>query len=85
MNFFGYLHGFLQDFVSNVRKVELGKEQVVKYGTPIVSKRGEEIAFFNLGSTVVLAFEAPPLEFTVIPGQKVRMGQYLARIREEPQ
>lgn len=55
----------------------------MKYEAPVASKRGEEIAFFNLGSTVVLAFEAPSLEFAVIPGQKVRMGQYLARIREE--
>jgi phosphatidylserine decarboxylase len=68
--------------VSNVRKVELGKEQLKTYDQPILSSRGEEVAFFNLGSTVVLAFEAPELEFDVVAGQKVQMGQSLAHFKE---
>lgn len=43
-------------------------------------QRGEEVAKFKLGSTVVLIFEAPDdmdLQFCVKSGQKVRVGQPL--------
>jgi len=43
-------------------------------GIPIT--KGQEIGKFNLGSTVVLVFEASPdFEFTVQPGEAVRYGQ----------
>jgi len=42
------------------------------------SGRGEEVAFFHMGSTVVLIFESPPLEFDVLPGDHVKMGTSLA-------
>jgi phosphatidylserine decarboxylase len=44
-----------------------------KYPGGVPSKVGEEIAFFHLGSSIVLVFESPEFLFTVKPGQKVRV------------
>lgn len=43
-------------------------------------ERGQELAFFHMGSTVVLIFECPSNEefiFDIKPGDKVRLGQPL--------
>eukprot|EP00455_Lapot_gusevi_P000105 TRINITY_DN10046_c0_g1_i1.p1 TRINITY_DN10046_c0_g1~~TRINITY_DN10046_c0_g1_i1.p1 ORF type:complete len:256 (+),score=67.18 TRINITY_DN10046_c0_g1_i1:57-824(+) len=49
-----------------------------KYDQPIHAARGLELARFELGSTVVLVFEAPKnFQFQVPFGSKVRMGQEL--------
>ena len=38
--------------------------------------KGDHIGGFNLGSTIVLIFEAPKeFEFTTQPNQKVKIGQ----------
>ncbi|OQS00179.1 phosphatidylserine decarboxylase [Thraustotheca clavata] len=49
--------------------------------------RGDQVAQFKLGSTVVLVFEAPEdFEFTVQPGEKIRFGQAIGRFtKEEPE
>ena len=46
--------------------------------------RGDEVAFFHMGSTVVLVFEAPPMVFDVQPGQHVKMGASLAHFVQQP-
>jgi len=47
-------------------------------------RAGDELAFFQLGSTVVLIFEAPPFQFTVERGQKVRLGQLIGFTHNAP-
>uniref|UniRef100_A0A1A9X1B4 Phosphatidylserine decarboxylase proenzyme, mitochondrial n=1 Tax=Glossina brevipalpis TaxID=37001 RepID=A0A1A9X1B4_9MUSC len=44
-------------------------------------KKGDLIGQFNMGSTIVLLFEAPVgFEFKVKPGQKIKVGQCLGHI-----
>lgn len=46
--------------------------------------KGELLGQFNMGSTVVLIFEAPPeFKFNLQPGQVVRMGQRLGCVGEQ--
>ena len=43
--------------------------------------KGDYIGIFNMGSSIVLIFEAPNnFEFVVKPGQKVKLGQPLGKI-----
>lgn len=45
--------------------------------------KGELIGQFNMGSTVVLIFEAPKdFRFYVRPGQKIKMGEPLGCIKD---
>jgi phosphatidylserine decarboxylase len=48
--------------------------------TNVNLQAGEEMAVFQMGSTVVLIFEAPPTyQFTLQPGQKVKLGQTIGK------
>ncbi|GKU95576.1 hypothetical protein SLEP1_g8916 [Rubroshorea leprosula] len=60
-------------------------------GVGMVLKKGDEVGAFNMGSTVVLVFQAPPLEslkngnassefrFSIRRGDKIRVGEALGR------
>lgn len=46
----------------------------------ILAKRGQEVGYFNFGSTVVLIFEARrEWAFTVKEGDPIKMGELLGR------
>ncbi len=46
----------------------------------IVFEKGEEIGYFNLGSTIVLLFESPHIEWQVSDKEKVRYNQVIGKI-----
>ncbi|KAG7273914.1 hypothetical protein CRUP_009170 [Coryphaenoides rupestris] len=55
--------------------------QEVWAGPGLALRKGEPLGEFNLGSTVVLLFEAPPdFSFSLIPGQPIRFGQPLGSL-----
>lgn len=41
---------------------------------------GQKIGWFNLGSTIVMVFDAPQFVFRVARGQKVKLGETLGNI-----
>jgi phosphatidylserine decarboxylase len=44
-------------------------------------RKGEHLGEFNLGSTIVLIFEAPQdFKFRLKPGQKIRFGEALGSL-----
>ncbi|CAL8384484.1 unnamed protein product [Gadus morhua 'NCC'] len=50
-------------------------------GIGLALRKGEPLGEFNLGSTVVLLFEAPPdFSFSLRPGQPIRFGQPLGSL-----
>lgn len=45
-----------------------------------VTKRGDELGGFRLGSTIVLVFEAPEkFIFTLEKGEKIKMGEAMGQ------
>ena len=52
----------------------------MQYGEPWEVTQGEKVAVFEMGSTVVLAFEAPQFTWLVQPGEKVKVGQPLGYV-----
>ncbi|KAL8539733.1 hypothetical protein ACS0TY_001372 [Phlomoides rotata] len=54
------------------------------YGTGVLLKKGDEVAAFNMGSTVVLVFQAPVVDksefrFCINKGDRIRVGEALGR------
>jgi phosphatidylserine decarboxylase len=68
------------DFDPELKTNHLGKtpeyEHEVEYGTPISFKKGDDVGFFNFGSTMVVIFEAPS-DLDLRPSETVKMGQPL--------
>ncbi len=51
-----------------------------RYEAPWEVSQGEKVGAFEMGSTVVLAFEAPQFTWLVAPGEKVKVGQPLGDV-----
>ena len=52
------------------------------YSQPWEVSAGDRVGTFELGSTVVMAFEAPAFHWLVEPGTKVKMGQPIGYVGE---
>nr|GMD95950.1 phosphatidylserine decarboxylase proenzyme 1, mitochondrial [Ipomoea batatas] len=69
----------------NILHLEPPEERVYEPdGTGIRVKKGDELAAFNMGSTVVLVFQAPisspsDFRFCIKKGERIRMGEALGR------
>ncbi|MBT8143961.1 MAG: phosphatidylserine decarboxylase [Gammaproteobacteria bacterium] len=52
------------------------------YSEPVAFDRGDELARFNLGSTVILLFEPGSIDpaESLAPGTRLRLGQQIARV-----
>jgi len=68
---------FVEGYFNLTEKKLEQRDGVIKEGGEGISvSKGEEVAFFHFGSTVVLVFEAPKSGyFTVAEGQKIKLGQ----------
>jgi len=65
---------FDRELKTNVRKKFDYDEQV--FVDKVAMQKGQHFGMFNLGSTIVLVFEAPDnFQFAVQPGQRLLMGQ----------
>ena len=65
---------FDRDLKTNVRTQFSCDEQV--FVDKVAFEKGQHFGLFNLGSTIVLVFEAPEnFKFDVLPGQRLLVGQ----------
>lgn len=69
---------FDQTLETNHRKKKSPTKDDKFLGSGISLKKGDPFGEFRMGSTIVLVFEAPPnFHFSLVPGQKIKMGQSL--------
>jgi phosphatidylserine decarboxylase len=60
-------------------KQKLACDEIV-FQEKVPLEKGQHVGLFNLGSTIVLVFEAPEgFRFDVQPGQRVLMGEAIGR------
>lgn len=76
----GRIRATYDDLITNNGPAEYRR---VRYDAPIDIGRGDECGVFEMGSTVILLFQKGrlALEAGLAPGQPIRMGQALGRIR----
>ncbi|XP_054613648.1 phosphatidylserine decarboxylase proenzyme, mitochondrial isoform X2 [Dunckerocampus dactyliophorus] len=82
-----YFDQELQTNTPRYRKGSFHDHSYVAMGNQVLSReglslrRGEAVGEFNLGSTIVLLFEAPKtFTFNVHPGQRIRVGEGLGAL-----
>jgi phosphatidylserine decarboxylase len=47
---------------------------------PVPFDRGEEVGVFHLGSTVILVFDGPVVEWSKTPGDHISMGERIGTL-----
>lgn len=70
---------------------ETAEERLYEPGIGMTLRKGDEIAAFNMGSTVVMVFQAPVIigdsssefKFSIKRGDKIRVGEALGGWREQ--
>lgn len=76
-------NNFLQDLVTNTWYLKKNTYLDKKFEKPITMYKGADFGEFNLGSTVVLLFEAPPdFEINAAVGSKIQLGEGLFKEKE---
>jgi len=68
---------FDEDLKTNHLLQTPGQQYMEKEYADLFALKGQELAFFHLGSSVVLLFESPEFAFAVRRGRKVKFGQTL--------
>ncbi|KAF0021824.1 hypothetical protein F2P81_025924 [Scophthalmus maximus] len=77
-----YMKGSFHDrsYVADDNEVCLGGVVSADNGG-VALQKGEALGEFNLGSTIVLLFEAPKdFSFDLTPGQRIRVGEGLGQL-----
>ena len=68
-------------FKTNSFIKRIGEIDDKRYETGVIKQRGDLVGEFNMGSSVVLIFEAPKnFEFITKPGDKLKHGQNMGRL-----
>jgi phosphatidylserine decarboxylase len=65
---------FDKELITNQRQQPTEKCIEKAFSPKVYAKKGDEIAFFHMGSTVVLIFQCPEFKFQITNGQKVKLG-----------
>jgi len=77
-----------KDLQTNCKKHQKGNQYDARFIDQLTYKKGEAFGEFNMGSTIVLVFEAPQeFSLNVRPGDTVKFGQALLEKRscDQPQ